>query len=110
MSKVAVIVPIFNAQAYLTECIQSVLSQSHRDLLVFLVNDGSGDESLEIAKHFAAKDERIVLIDKPNSGASESRNGVLELLYDAYGGGQNGEFSQTGDYACFEKRLGFGGV
>lgn len=69
--------------------------------MVFLVNDGSGDESLEITKRFAAKDERIVLIDKPNSGASESRNGVLELLYDACGGGQNAEFSQTrGDCAC----------
>lgn len=96
MSKVAVIVPIFNTQAYLAECIKSVLSQSYEDLLVVLVNDGSCDNSLEIAKSFAAKDERIVLIDKPNSGVSESRNAVLQLLYDACGGEQNADFWQTG--------------
>lgn len=83
MSKIAVIVPIYNAEPYLSECIASITAQSYADLVIILVNDASTDKSLDIAKSFAQNDERIIVIDKENSGVSATRNAALNILYSA---------------------------
>lgn len=72
--KVSVIVPIYNSEENLSRCIESILSQSHKNLEVILVNDGSTDKSLEICENFSQKDKRIIVISQKNSGVSAARN------------------------------------
>lgn len=71
---VSIIVPVYNAEDYLERCIRSILQQTYENIELILVNDGSTDRSFEICQQFAAKDDRIVLINKPNAGVSDSRN------------------------------------
>lgn len=80
-----IIVPIFNAQHYLHRCLDSILAQSYAHFRAILVNDGSSDESLEIAKIYAQTDERFEVISQANGGSSVARNSglkrVREILY-----------------------------
>lgn len=78
MLPVSVIVPVYNAEKTLDKCIQSILNQTFTEFELVLVNDGSTDSSLTILKEYARKDERILLIDKENEGASLSRKKGLE--------------------------------
>ena len=71
---VSIIVPVYNAEVYLERCIESILAQTYEHIELILVNDGSTDQSLKICQHFAKKDSRIIVIDKPNRGVSDSRN------------------------------------
>ncbi|WP_202394048.1 glycosyltransferase family 2 protein [Helicobacter saguini] len=83
--KVAVIVPIFNVEQYLKECLDSIISQSYKNIEAILVNDGSTDSnSLNIAKEYVAKYNNFTLIDKPNLGLSSSRNVALDFLSQNY--------------------------
>ncbi|WP_202391519.1 glycosyltransferase family 2 protein [Helicobacter saguini] len=83
--KVAVIVPIFNVEQYLRECLDSIISQSYKNIEAILVNDGSTDSnSLNIAKEYVAKYSNFTLIDKPNLGLSSSRNVALDFLSQSY--------------------------
>ena len=79
--KVSVIVPIYNVEPYLDECVRSVLHQTHRDIDLVLVDDGSSDKSFDIAARYAVMDPRVFLITKPNGGSSSARNLGLELMY-----------------------------
>ena len=74
MEKVSIIVPVYNVEKYLKSCLRSILRQSYPAIEVILVNDGSNDNSLAICKEFAAKDDRIRVIDIPNGGVSNARN------------------------------------
>lgn len=78
--KISVIVPIYNpGEKKLRFCINSILKQSFKDFELLLINDGSIDNSLEICKEFANKDNRIRVIDKKNEGSIETRNrGIKE--------------------------------
>ncbi len=87
MPLVSVIVPVYNAAPYLVQCIESLLCQTHRDLQIILVDDGSTDNSLEIVKRYAAEDERITLYSQSHQGQSAARK--LGLHY------------ATGDYISF---------
>ena len=71
---VSIIVPVYNAELYLKRCIESILTQTYQNIELILVNDGSIDGSLDICRQFAEKDVRVIVIDKPNSGVSDSRN------------------------------------
>ena len=72
--KVTVIVPVYNAEEYLNRCVDSILNQEYEDLELILVNDGSTDRSGEICQAYEAKDPRVILLAKENSGVSDSRN------------------------------------
>lgn len=72
--KISVIVPVFNAEAYLAQCLQSIINQSYINLDIVVINDGSTDKSVEIIKEFAKIDARIVHITQINSGISHARN------------------------------------
>ena len=74
MSKVSIIVPVYNGEKVLKRCVESLLNQDHKDIEIILVDDGSKDSSFEIISEYAAKDERIVPIHKENSGVSSTRN------------------------------------
>lgn len=66
--KVSVIVPIFNVDKFLTQCLDGIVSQSYKNLEIICVNDGSTDSSLSIIKSFASADNRFIVIDKKNEG------------------------------------------
>lgn len=70
----SVIVPIFNVEDYLADCLESILAQSYRNLEVVVVDDGSPDGSLAIAERYAASDNRVRIIRRPNGGLSAARN------------------------------------
>lgn len=76
--KVTVIIPVYNAEKHLDECIQSVLKQNFEDFEILLINDGSTDASGIICDAYAAKDHRVKVFHKKNGGVSSARNLGLE--------------------------------
>ena len=78
MPLISIIVPIYNAEAYLPRCVDSILAQTFGDFELLLVNDGSRDGSLDVCQRYAAEDGRVRVIDKPNGGVSSARNLGLE--------------------------------
>lgn len=75
---VTVIVPIYNAEPYLDQCLRSLRDQTHRNLQILCFNDGSTDSSLQIMKRHAENDRRITVIDKPNEGYGATCNRGIE--------------------------------
>lgn len=84
MKTVSIIIPVYNAEKYLTQCVRSVLQQSYPALQVLLVNDGSTDKSLTLCQSLAKKDDRIRVLDKPNGGVSSARNAGLAVATGTY--------------------------
>lgn len=76
---VSIIIPVYNVQAYLDECVRSVVEQSYRDLEIILVDDGSTDKSSGMCDDWAEKDQRIRVVHKPNGGLSSARNAGLTV-------------------------------
>ena len=75
--KVSIIVPVYNTQMYISECLQSALKQTLKEIEIICVDDGSTDNSLEILKSFSKKDKRIIIIQQSNEGLSKARNAGL---------------------------------
>ena len=75
---VSVIVPLYNVEAYLPACLDSLRAQTHRDFEVILVDDGSGDGSGAICDAYAAKDERFCVLHQANAGVAAARNAGLD--------------------------------
>jgi glycosyltransferase involved in cell wall biosynthesis len=86
-SKISVVIPIYNAERYLDRCLSSVVSQSHDNLEIICVNDGSSDNSASIIESYVASDSRIRVITQENAGLSSARNRGLQIA--------------TGDYVGF---------
>ena len=82
--KVSVIIPVFNAEKYICECLNSLLNQSISDLEIICVDDGSTDKSLSILKKYAAIDNRIVVKHQENQGAGAARNLGLQVAKGEY--------------------------
>lgn len=78
MPKVSVIVPCYNQAAYLDECLQSVLDQTYQDWECIIINDGSTDNTEEVAKHWEKKDARFKYIFQENKGVSAARNNGIK--------------------------------
>ena len=88
MPKVSVIVPIYNVEKYLEKCINSLLSQTLEDIQIILVNDGSKDNSGNIAKEYEKNNkDRVIYVEKENGGLSDARNYGLKYA--------------TGDFIAF---------
>ena len=77
--KISIIVPIFSAEKYLANCIESLINQTHSNIEIILVNDGSTDKSGELCEKYASIDERITVIHKENGGVSSARNAGLDI-------------------------------
>ena len=75
---ISIIIPVYNSEKYLKECLNSVLLQTFRDFEVILVNDGSSDSSGEICDYFVASDSRFNVYHKENGGVSAARNFGIE--------------------------------
>ena len=84
MIAISILVPVFNVECYLNQCLDSILQQTFRDFEVICINDGSTDHSLEIIKSFIAKDKRFKLIDKTNTGYGHSMNQGLSQCQGEY--------------------------
>ena len=87
MHKISVIVPVYNAEKYLNRCVDSILNQTHTNIELILVNDGSIDNSANICDLYATNDSRVHVVHKQNGGVSTARNTGLEIA--------------TGDYITF---------
>lgn len=85
--KVSIVVPVYGVEKYIGECVESLLTQTYRNLEILLIDDGGKDRSPEICDRFAQQDNRIKVIHKPNGGAASARNAGLDAA--------------TGDYICF---------
>ena len=100
---VSVIIPVYNVEEYLKQCVDSVIDQTYTDLEIILVDDGSTDRSGEVCDEYAEKDSRVKVIHKENGGASSARNLGLAVA--------SGEFvymPDSDDYIgpfCIEKLL-----
>lgn len=83
-SIVSVIIPIYNVGDYLSECLDSVVNQTLKDIEIICVNDGSTDGSLSILEEYQKKDERIKIISKPNAGYGHTMNVGMEVANGEY--------------------------
>lgn len=81
---VSIIVPIYNVDKYLEECIDSLKNQTYRNIEIVLINDGSTDNSAKICIEQAKQDKRIVFIDQKNSGAASAKNKGLKSVRGNY--------------------------
>lgn len=81
---VSVIIPIYNVELYLKECLDSVIYQSYQNLEILLINDGSTDKSGDIAKEYASQDKRIRYFEQENQGQSVARNKGLDYANGEY--------------------------
>lgn len=81
---VSIIVPVYNVEDYLTECIESAIKQTYHNLEIILVDDGSTDTSGKICDMYARKDVRIKVFHKPNGGLSDARNTGIEKVTGEY--------------------------
>lgn len=81
---VSIIIPVYNAEKCLGYCLNSIASQTYRNLEIILVNDGSTDDSLKICNNYAFLDSRIRVIDIPNAGVSNARNVGLKAAAGEY--------------------------
>ncbi|WP_214760021.1 glycosyltransferase family 2 protein [Exiguobacterium sp. s146] len=85
MEKVSVIIPIFNAENILSKCLTSLVHQTYKNIEFICVNDASKDQSIEIIKQYAAKDNRFIIIDKiVNEGVSSARNCGIKISSGKY--------------------------
>lgn len=82
--KVSVIVPVYNMEKYLNECIDSLINQTLQDIEIICVDDGSKDNSLQILNEYARKDNRIKVIHKENGGVSSTKNAGIEAATGKY--------------------------
>jgi glycosyltransferase involved in cell wall biosynthesis len=74
LPKISVIIPVYNSELYLCECLDSVINQTLNEIEIICINDGSTDKSLNILEEYARNDKRIVLLNKKNEGPGPSRN------------------------------------
>lgn len=75
---ISVVIPVYNAENYLDNLLMDVINQTYQRLEIIVVNDGSTDRSLDIAKRYSQKDDRIKIINVPNGGVSKARNLGIE--------------------------------
>ena len=84
MVKVSVVIPIYNVEEYIEECLCSVLNQTLKDIEIVCVNDGTKDNSMSIVEKYKGQDDRIVIVNKENGGLSSARNAGIEQAEGEY--------------------------
>ena len=84
MTKLSIVIPVYNVENYIPQCLESILNQSFKDLEIICVNDGSTDNSLSVLQDYKAKYGRIIIIDKKNEGSGIARNAGLSIAKGEY--------------------------
>ncbi len=82
--EVSIIVPVYNAEMYLSRCIESIIGQTYKNIELILINDGSADRSGNICDEFVQRDNRIIVVHKKNDGVSAARNDGIKLSRGRY--------------------------
>ena len=82
--KVSVIVPVYNVEQYLSDCLESICRQTLKGIEIIVVNDGSTDNSLSIIESFQQKYSNMKLINKKNGGLSSARNAGIDMAVGEY--------------------------
>ena len=83
---VSILIPVYNVEDYLSDCLESLINQTLKDIEIVCVNDGSTDSSLEILRKYEKIDERIVVVNKKNGGLPSARNAGLKVANGEYVG------------------------
>lgn len=78
--KISIIIPAYNIENYIGQCLESLINQTYKNIEIIVVNDGSKDNTLSIINEYAQKDKRIKVINQENQGLSESRNNAIEII------------------------------
>ena len=81
---ISIIVPVYNMEKYLTQCVSSLINQNYKDVEIILVDDGSTDASPQMCDEFAKQDDRIKVIHKTNGGQGSARNMGLDIANGEY--------------------------
>ena len=84
--EISIIVPVYNVEKYLVQCLNSICNQTYKNLQIILVDDGSEDLSGKICDEYQEKDKRIHVIHKKNEGLSEARNVGVQMAMGKYVG------------------------
>ena len=84
MPKISIIIPAYNVESYIRECLDKIISQTLQDIEIICINDGSTDQTLEIIKEYASKDNRIQIINQENQGAGIARNNGIKSSNSEY--------------------------
>jgi glycosyltransferase involved in cell wall biosynthesis len=92
---ISIIIPIYNTEKYILKCLNSVISQTYNNWEIILINDGSTDNTYELCKRYFLSDSRIYMINKNNTGVSDSRNRALDIAKGKYV-----IFLDSDDYWC----------
>ena len=79
-----IILPVYNTERYLDQCIQSIVDQELKDWHLIIIDDGSTDASPKICDSWANSDKRITVVHKPNSGQADSRNVAIDMCTAEY--------------------------
>ena len=82
--KISVIIPVYNVEKYLPECLESILNQNFQDFEIICVDDGSTDRSLDILQEYKRKDDRFVILQQRHAGAGAARNHGIKLAEGKY--------------------------
>ena len=82
--KISIIIPVYNVEKYLRECLDSILAQSYKDFEIILADDGSTDSSGNICDEYSMKYENIKVLHKNNNGLSSARNAGLDIAQGEY--------------------------
>lgn len=97
MDLISIVIPAYNVEKYLDECLQSVINQTYGHLEIIIVDDGSTDSTPQICDEFALKDDRITVIHKENGGLSSARNAGVVIAT-----GEYITFIDSDDYVTFD--------
>ena len=76
--KISIIIPVYNTEKYLHECLDSVINQTLKDIEIICIDDGSADNSYQVLQGYADKDSRFVILQQENKGAGRARNNGLK--------------------------------
>ena len=79
MPEISIIIPVYNTEPFLTQCLDSILGQTHADFEAIVVDDGSTDNSIDIVREYAGRDSRFRVIQQENKGLSEARNAGIDV-------------------------------
>ena len=82
--KISVIIPIYNSEKYLSECLESIINQTFKDIEIICINDGSKDKSEQIIKQYSETDKRIILLSQKNEGAGPARDKGIKISKGEY--------------------------
>ena len=82
--KISIVVPVYNVERYLEQCLDSLINQTLKDIEIICVNDGSTDDSLCILKRYAEVDDRILIVSKVNSGYGHTMNTGMAMAKGEY--------------------------